>query len=614
MATIATLPMPNSLPSLDEKPEYAHDEQGRTVMVKPIPDAVKSEAGILVDTEGFQGESSLKLAPDGHTVLLPQPTDDPNDPLNWSWAKKHCILITIAWGALCADFTSAMGPSVIFPQAIEWQISPDTANRANSMNVLFGGIGGLIWVPMSSCLGRAPVLFWTTIAGFGFSIGAAVSPTYECYFAMRVLTALFLTAGQTMVIAFIKDLFFFHERARKIGLWAALYIASPYLGPCLGNFIISQTGHWPDVYWLCLGVVGLQVVLVALFVDETWYNRQKDSHEHPCRPAGVANRFLRLLGVWQLQHHKAYFPKTLTAIKRFVLAITRPVVFLTLMIFAWAIGINISTTILFAQPQSIGGYGYSNKGLGFLYFTPIGGVVIGEVFGHFFNDYLARRYVHKHRGVFEPEQRLWMAYISIGLMAPALILVGEALRYHLNVAAIVFGWGTFVVGCMTMSVAVQAYLLDSYPSMPAELGGWLNFARTFGGFGVGYFQSPWAAKVGVDVSFGTQAAIVVCAAIPIMIAHRFGHRYCFGKTKLEPNVPKWRDPEKALHQASNNDQNRFSGWSLELKRGKEGRRLKGVHKSSPLNTDWKNLRGYYQKLTETKINDEDGLEVRGLVA
>lgn len=66
MATTATLPVPNSLPSQDEKPEYAHDEQGSTVMVKPIPDAVKSEAGILVDTEGFQGESSLKLAPDGH--------------------------------------------------------------------------------------------------------------------------------------------------------------------------------------------------------------------------------------------------------------------------------------------------------------------------------------------------------------------------------------------------------------------------------------------------------------------------------------------------------------------------------------------------------------------
>jgi hypothetical protein len=31
----------------------------------------------------------LKLAKDGSTVLIPQPSDDDEDPLNWSWLKKH---------------------------------------------------------------------------------------------------------------------------------------------------------------------------------------------------------------------------------------------------------------------------------------------------------------------------------------------------------------------------------------------------------------------------------------------------------------------------------------------------------------------------------------------
>ena len=195
-----------------------------------------------------------------------------------------------------------------------------------------------------------------------------------------------------------------------------------------------------------------------------------------------------------------------------------------MLVFAWAIGINISTTILFAEPTAIGGYGYTNKGLGFLYFTPIVGIILGEIFGHFFNDGIARRYVHRHKGVFEPEVRLWMIYISIVVMIPALILVGEGLRWSLNVAAIIFGWGMFSFGIMTMSVAVTAYALDTYPHAPAELGGWLTFARTFGGFGIGYFQSPWAAAVGADGSFGTQAAIVAVATIPVVILHRYGHR------------------------------------------------------------------------------------------
>ncbi|KAB8227561.1 DUF3435 domain-containing protein [Aspergillus alliaceus] len=87
-------------------------------------------------------------------------------------------------------------------------------------------------------------------------------------------------------------------------------------------------------------------------------------------------------------------------------------------------------------------------------------------------------------------------------------------------------------------------------------------------------------------------------------------RFCAGKIRLEPNEPKWQEPEEALRQASNNDMYRFLGWCLKLKRGKDNRKLKGIHKSSSLMTDWKNLRGYYQKVTKIKINDQDGSEVR----
>ncbi|KAJ5358329.1 uncharacterized protein N7496_010742 [Penicillium cataractarum] len=80
--------------------------------------------------------------------------------------------------------------------------------------------------------------------------------------------------------------------------------------------------------------------------------------------------------------------------------------------------------------------------------------------------------------------------------------------------------------------------------------------------------------------------------------------------KRLPNEPKWREPEEALRQASNNDMYRFLGWCLKLERGKNNRRLKRINKASSLNTDWKNLRGYYQKLTKIKINDEDGSDVR----
>jgi hypothetical protein len=37
----------------------------------------------------------LKKTSDGQTILIPQPTDDPLQSLNWSWRKKHSVLFAL---------------------------------------------------------------------------------------------------------------------------------------------------------------------------------------------------------------------------------------------------------------------------------------------------------------------------------------------------------------------------------------------------------------------------------------------------------------------------------------------------------------------------------------
>lgn len=77
---------------------------------------------------------------------------------------------------------------------------------------------------------------------------------------------------------------------------------------------------------------------------------------------------------------------------------------------------------------------------------------------------------------------------------------------------------------MISSVGITAYVLDSYPNGSGEVSSFMNFARTIGGFTVGYFQQPWGAAEGYDVSFGIQS-VVVAAAVAILIGlHVFGAR------------------------------------------------------------------------------------------
>ena len=52
---------------------------------------------------------NLKLAKDGVTVLIPQPSDDPDDPLNWSWVQKHSALVPLIFASLvCSVFTEEL--------------------------------------------------------------------------------------------------------------------------------------------------------------------------------------------------------------------------------------------------------------------------------------------------------------------------------------------------------------------------------------------------------------------------------------------------------------------------------------------------------------------------
>jgi hypothetical protein len=218
------------------------------------------------------------------------------------------------------------------------------------------------------------------------------------------------------------------------------------------------------------------------------------------------------------------------------------------MSFMWAVGINITSTILLEEPLEAGGYGFSSKSVGFLYFTPIVAVILGETFGHFFNDWIANRYVRKHNGIFKPEARLVTNYVAVFFMIPGLIIVGQTLEKHLSYAGIIMGWGMYVFGVMLATVAITAYALDSYGTASSEVSGLLNFARgeccvnqllsrdpvrcvytantniVIGGFSVGYFQQPWGEKSGFGISFGVQAVIVAAAMGVIVILQVFGGR------------------------------------------------------------------------------------------
>lgn len=84
----------------------------------PTVDVIGDHGAHVLDINqlGAEGQS-LQVAKDGRTLLIPQPSTDPNDPLNWSPTKKHVILAVIAYVSFVPDFGSSMGVVTLLPQA-----------------------------------------------------------------------------------------------------------------------------------------------------------------------------------------------------------------------------------------------------------------------------------------------------------------------------------------------------------------------------------------------------------------------------------------------------------------------------------------------------------------
>lgn len=66
MATLHSSGAVGTKGSDNDEPKSDVVELERTATVQALPDSVRKEAGLLLDTEGLAGQSSLKLAPDGH--------------------------------------------------------------------------------------------------------------------------------------------------------------------------------------------------------------------------------------------------------------------------------------------------------------------------------------------------------------------------------------------------------------------------------------------------------------------------------------------------------------------------------------------------------------------
>ena len=188
------------------------------------------------------------------------------------------------------------------------------------------------------------------------------------------------------------------------------------------------------------------------------------------------------------------------------------------------------------------------------YFSPIIGTLLGTVIGHWLHDFIGSIYVARHSGRMEPEARLLIIWLATPIIVVCILIVGFALQNDWHWSIIAVFYAGHVMGIVIESVAINAYLLASYPEGSGEMGALISVGRATGGFMATYIQLDWVAKSGYQHTFGTQAGIAGASALLIAGIRVWGKRWrkwqgpmAFGmKTGYETQVTSEHTPHMIM--------------------------------------------------------------------
>ncbi|VUC32968.1 unnamed protein product [Clonostachys rosea] len=443
------------------------------------------------------GTIQLRDQETNEIILVPTPSNDPNDPLNWSRARKYYIFTLACCGIFFAH-ASIVGPAVSLgaitaeffgdgPDAIANHLQ--TTSYLQTTCSLMIGVGNLIWVPLAIKFGRRPVYMVSYILLTACVLWSGAAKSFASSLVARILLGLACAAPEIIVPLTITDIFFLHQRGRAMVVYGCALSTGVGVGVVFAGLITRDYG-WRMVFWIFSAFVIACTVCVLLFFPETNYNRQEnavtDSNNSGLegdKPSSQWTDDVRSQPTTTLQAPPAratflqdmkFYSHTFTTESVWALTF-RPLIAILLPAVLWATFINavsqgmivvISANFSTAFAEI---YGFTTWQAGLTYISTIVGSLIAIFLGGHFTDWVADVLTRRNRGVRTPEMRLPAIAVSLvsGPLACILYGVGLAKRLHWIVPTIGIGLVNFTT-VQSNNVAL-VYLLDSYRPIAGEV-------------------------------------------------------------------------------------------------------------------------------------------------
>ncbi|KAI0836676.1 MFS general substrate transporter [Hypoxylon sp. FL0890] len=488
-----------------------------------------------------------------HIILAPQPTDSPNDPLNWPTWRKDLILMIVG---LSAGVVGAYGP-MLSPGFVEIAaalgITVNTLSQATAWIILMIGISLFIFNPLAKKIGRRPVYVLSSIIMLSGSIWGALAKDYNSFLGSRIWSGFGMAPYEVLVQCTIADIYYVHQRATRIAVWNMFLLCGISGGALIAGYIIEDQGWQWTLIW-CAIIFGILLPLVVLLVPETAYRR--NSYEQQLSAQGATGRdaksvtsekkdvsseqeertkvetvetgavteqkesYLRSLRLWDGIYTETPLWKIFL---RPMVVFFYPAVLWGFLLYgitlSWIVVFSVVNAVIFTAPP----YNFSVSETGLISLSPFILTFIGEMVSGPLNDWVCLYLAKKNHGIYEPEFRLPPIIISFLVGVAGFFGFGATVHFQTHWTGPVLCFGLANMSLALSNASVFGYIIDSHKELSEEAFVAIN-ARNLLTFGLTYFVNDWLARDGVLKVFNVLGGVFVAVnalTIPLWI---FGKR------------------------------------------------------------------------------------------
>ncbi|KAE8349079.1 putative MFS transporter [Aspergillus coremiiformis] len=525
-------------------------------------------------------DSSLKYDRSGTTpiLLVPQPSDDPNDPLNWPLWKRDVTLLALSFvSVLCATTSSLMAANTV-TIALHYRKSFTSVALLTGYHLCGVGVSGILIVPTARVWGKRHLFLLGNIlmvVSCGWAGGSANN--YTSLLWARIFQGVALAPFEALVNVCVGDLYYVHERGKRMALSNVALFGAAFLTPVLAGKITHSLG-WEWTFYLLAIFAAASLPLTFFLVPETAFRRpnylnndfeqatdqrsENMIHSQPQPNTYPESEASRLSGEKKTPspltnsksqaesreldtHLNAVIPTQASYIQTlkpfngrktdesFLKLLLRPfplflhpaILWACLIqgvIIGWSVFIGVVLAAIFLGPP----LWFNEVQTGYLYTGAFIGSILGLILSGLLSDPMNKVMIKLNKGRYEPEFRILLVIFHLVFSGAGLygfgIVAQDVGKYGWLVVDVFFA--LVIIGMVMGAVASALYIVDAHRQIAIESFTCMLIFKNMFSFILTFFAYDWLVSNGIKPAFLAISSIQmgICAlSVPMYI---FGKR------------------------------------------------------------------------------------------